>query len=149
MSITRSISWNWQWCCYTYWYKWFHLNDNYFSVTCCCCWWWIQFQWILYWIVQHQTTLKDCCCRFAYWFRERTMKELLKIFHEFFTNFSDTRPHKNEDSKHWVNIKMNAILRFFDIFWIIKMYHDICIWQKKIFFEIFSEIMVFVRMNRL
>ena len=39
-------------------------------------------------------------------------------------------------------IKMNAIFRFFNKFWIIKMYHNIYL-RKKLFFEIFSEIMVF------
>ena len=72
------------------------------------------------WLVQQQTTLKDCCCRFVCWFtekmngngksvknssnsRERTMKVLLKNFREVFTNFSKTRAQKNEYNKCWVN----------------------------------------------
>ena len=41
---------------------------------------------------------------------------------------------------------INEIFRFLDKFWIIKMYQNIYL-RKKLFFEIFSEIMVFVRMN--
>ena len=43
-------------------------------------------------------------------------------------------------------ITMNEISRFLDKFWIIKMYQNTYL-RKKLFFEIFFEIMVFVRMN--
>ena len=43
-------------------------------------------------------------------------------------------------------LHLNTISRFLDKFWIIKMYHNISL-RKTLFFEIFSEIMVFVRMN--
>ena len=39
-------------------------------------------------------------------------------------------------------------IRSFNKFWIIKMYHHIYL-RKKSFFEIFSDIMVFIRMNPL
>ena len=50
----------------------------------------------------------------------------------------------NSDSSFDQNV--NAICRFFNKFWITKMYHDIYL-RKTLFFEIFLEIMVFFRMN--
>ena len=39
--------------------------------------------------------------------RERTMKLLLKSFHEFFTNLPNTRSQKNEHSKWCLSFDQN------------------------------------------